>query len=149
MIIGIAGPFIIQSTINTLIGKQTVLGKDNTGVWAQLPGDSGTDFVKTFSFFNFSNWEDFVLHGAKPEFAEIQGYKISQVQDYIDLDWKDDDEVVGLKSWTRFVERKDSKSLDDTVFVLNPGSLGFWDTIKNSDKPLTLNQGLGISFLNI
>lgn len=105
--------------------------------------------MREFSFFNFSNWEDFVLRGEKPEFAEIQGYKISQVQDYIDLDWKENDEVVGVKSWTRFVQKKDSKSLDDTVYVLNPGSLGFWDTIKNSDPSLVLNQGIGITFLNI
>lgn len=66
LIIGIAGPFIIEAIINSLIGKQTILGKDNIGVWAQLPGDSGTDFVREFTFFNFSNWEDFVLHGSKP-----------------------------------------------------------------------------------
>jgi hypothetical protein len=46
LIIGIAGPFIIEAIINSLIGKQTMLGENNTGVWAQLPGDSGTDFVR-------------------------------------------------------------------------------------------------------
>lgn len=54
--LGIAGPFILEAIINSLIGKQTVLGKDNYGVWGQLPGDSGTDFVRKFGFFNFSNW---------------------------------------------------------------------------------------------
>lgn len=28
------------------------------------------------------------------------------------------------------------------------GPLGFWDTIKNSDPSLVLNQGLGITFMN-
>ena len=150
LVMGIAGPFMIGSIIDSSINKQTVLGRDNVGVWASIPGNSETDFVRQFSFFNFSNWEDFVLHGSKPQFIEIQGYKMSQKQDYVDLEWRENDEVVKINSWNRFIEKPaPSRSLDEKVLILNPGPLGFWNGIKNADPWMVLNQGMGLSFVNV
>lgn len=47
--------------------------------------------MRSFSFYNFSNWEDFYFYGSKPEFREIQGYQITEEQEDLDIEWLDND----------------------------------------------------------
>lgn len=122
---------------------------DNEGLWAHFPGDTDTIIVRNFTFFKLHNEEQFLLHGEKPQFNEVGGFKIQELEDFLDITYLEDGNKVKIRDWTRFAEWYESKSLDQKVSLLNMGNLGYWSTLKSARPTLLLQQGLALLFTNM
>lgn len=64
-----AMPFIIDRVILSMAAEMAVMKQETENLWSNVPGLSEAEFIREFSFFNFSNWEDFYFYGAKPQFT--------------------------------------------------------------------------------
>jgi len=45
-----------------------------------------------------------LLHGEKPQFIEVGGYKIQELEDFLDITYLEDGNKVKIRDWTRFAE---------------------------------------------
>lgn len=43
-----------------------------------------------------------ILHGEKPRFREISGYKITELEDFLDIKYLDDGNKVEFLDWLHF-----------------------------------------------
>lgn len=122
---------------------------DNEQLWGHFPGKSESIILRNFTFFALQNEEDFLLHDRKPVFTEVSGYKIQELEDFINITYLDNGNKVKAKDWIRFAEWFESRNLDEKVSILNMGSLGYWSTLKQARPALLLQQGLALLFTNM
>lgn len=149
LVVIFAIPPLIEMAIVEQAKNQVIMGPDNEGLWAHFPGDTATIIVRNFTFFKFDNEGDFIFRNKKPIFREIAGYKIQELEDFLDIEYLDGGNLVKVRDWTRFAEWNESKSLDEKVSILNMGNLGYWSTIKQARPTLLLQQGLALLFTSL
>jgi hypothetical protein len=65
---GIFGPIVVKSLLNSTIKSQVVMTESNHHLWGLVPGDTGMVMFRNFTFFNFTNPLDFMLYNKTPEF---------------------------------------------------------------------------------
>lgn len=90
-----------------------------------------------------------MLFGQKPSFKEISGFKIQELEDFLDVNYLEDGNLVQVRDWTRFEDWPESRNLDEKVNILNMGNLGYWSTLKKARPTLLLQQGLATLFTNM
>lgn len=95
------------------------------------------------------NEDDFLLRHQKPQFQEISGFKIQELEDFLNITYLEDGNKVKVRDWTRFTEWPESRDLDSPVTILNMGNLGYWSTLKAARATMILQQGLALLFTNM
>lgn len=123
-------PPLLEMVIIEQAKEQVILTSANEGLWAHIPGDTDSKIIRNFTFFKFDNEGEFIFKNQKPIFTEISGYKIQELEDFLDIEYIEGGNLVKVRDWTRFNEWFESKSLDDKVSILNMGNLGYWSTLK-------------------
>ena len=98
----LAFPPLIQSQIVQQAIDKAVLSPDNQNIWAHIPGDSKTIITRNYSFFNFTNEENFFLYGEKPVLREVEKYIIQEYEDFVNITYNDDMTKVKMKDWLHF-----------------------------------------------
>lgn len=141
-------PFLHSQIVSGAI-QQSILSEDNENLWAHFPGSTNTIITRNFSFFDLVNDEAVLLHGDKPQFREVEGYIILEQEDYLDIKYKEDGNIVEMRDWLHFDVHEDSRNLEDKVKIINVPSLGYWYTLKNSRESQVFIQGFSLLFTNI
>lgn len=59
---------ILGSLINSEAKKGIVMTNENENLWAHIPGDTQTDIIRNYTFFNFTNPKEVLYRNAKPVF---------------------------------------------------------------------------------
>lgn len=78
-------PPFIQSMIKEQAIDQVIMKKENEGMWAHFPGDTDTIITRNFTFFQLLNEDDFLLRNHKPQFQEVSGFKVQELEDFLDI----------------------------------------------------------------
>jgi hypothetical protein len=99
-----AMPPLIQSVIVQQAKDQVIMSSANEGLWGHFPGDSNTIITRNYTFFDLINEEEFLLFGQKPQFREVGGYKIQELEDFLNITYLEDGNKVKVRDWTRFEE---------------------------------------------
>lgn len=63
-------PGLLNNYINKEIPSQVAMDEANSGLWAQLPGDSGVNLYRKITVYEPKNIIDVIFKGSKPEFIE-------------------------------------------------------------------------------
>lgn len=74
---------------------------------------------------------------------------MQELEDFLDIEYLEDGNLVRVRDWLRFAEWAESKDLDEKVSILNMGNIGYWSTIKTARPTLLLQQGLALLFTNL
>jgi hypothetical protein len=85
-----------------------------------------------------------LLRHKKPQFQEVSGYKIQELEDFLNITYLEDGNKVKIKDWLRFVDWHESRDLDQSVNILNMGNIGYWSTLKEARPTLILQQGMAL-----
>lgn len=63
-------PKIVNDFVNNEIPKKVVMTEETSGLWAELPGDSGVNLYRKITVYEPTNMVDVIFRGAKPKFIE-------------------------------------------------------------------------------
>lgn len=53
-----------------------------------------------------------MFHGQKPVFREISEFKIQELEDFLNIEYLEEENLVKVRDWLRFAEWAESKNLD-------------------------------------
>lgn len=96
LIIGIGGPFLIDSVIKSQVNDQVMMTDKNFDLWGVIPGESGVDVVRDVYFYNFTNSRDVIFKNAKPEFHEIGPFQYYENHDFTAPEYEQDGKEVSF-----------------------------------------------------
>lgn len=55
LLIGVFSPMVMDTIIKSQAQKKVILSSDTEGLWSKIPGDSGVNIFRNFSFYDFKN----------------------------------------------------------------------------------------------
>lgn len=56
IVVAAAMPIILDKVILSMAAEQAIMKPETEKMWSDVPGMSEAEFIREFSFFNFSNW---------------------------------------------------------------------------------------------
>ena len=71
LVAGITLPILINNEIREQVPLEAAVNKVNQENWDDVPGPFNVEVVKWTYLYDWTNQEDVILDGAKPEFTEV------------------------------------------------------------------------------
>ena len=87
VVVALAVPPLLHSVILQKAIEQVTFKADNEGTWAHFPGETNTTITRNFTFFTLENPTEFLFLHEKPRFRETSGFKIQEMEDFLDIEY--------------------------------------------------------------
>lgn len=97
LVIALAVPPLLHSVILQKAIDQVTLQSSNEGTWAHFPGDTNTIITRNFTFFTLENPMKFLFAHEKPRFKETSGFKVQELEDFLDIEYLEGGNKVAVK----------------------------------------------------
>ncbi|KAL4503018.1 hypothetical protein ABPG72_014247 [Tetrahymena utriculariae] len=132
VVAGCVVPIAINAIIQKQVASQITMTDSNSGMWADIPGDTNAFIVRNFTFFEFKNPFEFLFEQKTPIVQESKVYSYQESAQFVNLEFLDNGEKVKYNFYRHFNNLYDTKN-DEQVTTLNLGAYGAWNIMKNTN----------------
>lgn len=124
---------VVNNALFDQAAKNVVLKPETYEKWGAVPGSTGTVVYKNYSFFNFTNPEDFTYFNKTAKLIETPSFNYQEIQNLLDPNYTNNSQGVPVEV-SFYHQRYNIKfnTTDDSLnrTVISPGPMGFWQTAK-------------------
>jgi len=80
-------PIVFNNVMRTEVVPSVAVTKENQDQWDFIPGPENIEVIKETYIYNWTNADEVILDGAKPEFVEIEPIPYLNTQKFLDVNY--------------------------------------------------------------